>query len=323
MSKYTAYVVFRFKSWNNYSMRLNRQSDINTILSHSGTLGISYGSLNNESFVKLSQKAMLEGSSYLVVKYNIFTCRETLIKRLLTTLNMSYAQENTLANPTIFVEYNVEGGSSLSKSQLESASKFGEKFFSSPFENFFMRVNGDSIITSFESSPGFIKKYLLELSLFLYLVRNVEIMNSACKKFPQRTNTVSLLLYLCEEFLKKPEWGDGSNPAMRLSMFCYAITQDISFLDTATFPDGPIQAVSLASPLRLMLDYIKGVFMDNYKGKLDWDSNLLGSIHIDFRDNFEELYKMCLATEEYNKILTQRYLRKQRNSVKKAQNEAS
>lgn len=238
--------------------------------------------------------------TYLYIKSDERSCRESLIDDIHDILVKTKTPVG-LTGSVSLVEYLGEDGKPLTKSHLEKIKKFSQIFLKSRFCQFKLTVRENFVVLACEHNEEFILTELWTISLFLYLFRNENILDEIVKRYRSTSRLSALYTYLIEEFLRNPGWGDSSNPAMALSLFCYTVRDSKGFLESIRFKQGPVNAVKNLSELGTLLDYIK----DEILPILDeiQINKLIGQFN---DETFTTIFNLFVKAGEYDKMMKEK-----------------
>jgi hypothetical protein len=233
----------------------------------------------NSSIVKIPdefrtpgfQKKYLEAisrdiyKSILISVSNQASCREVVVGNALTALQGIYAAYNGgFTYCTLYVKIGYEFGSQVHSNHplAAYAREFHEIFFSNNYDkNWGIVVRDDSVTIARRFNSAECATGVYTLSLFLWILRNENILESVLKEFRGRklSSITPLMNYLAHNFLKHANWGDGANSNLNLSIFSYAVTKSIYSAGS----NGPNNVV-LRTELKVLMDYVQEVYLEAF-----------------------------------------------------------
>jgi hypothetical protein len=252
-ARYSAYMVAGISGTEAFPINTGNFMEL---LSNSNNFTFTYGGGTN-FYPELSEKtnqARATGKSNIIVKVkNYHTCRETLLSAV-RIVGKSASYVNLISSSLRFyVLYETLDSMALSRSYKEKIFKFIANS-GLPFSSYILDQGVLIYLHKYDM------QYLWKLSLILFCIRNVKIMDDVLAKFPERVAGNTFLNYMSQQFLLNPYWGDDFNNHLLLSTYCYAeynggfITADSSY-------NGPCSSASSNIRADVMYDYITDIYV--------------------------------------------------------------
>ena len=208
--------------------------------------------------LEMAKGVSAKGSSRLIVKLRSHhTCRETLLSAL-NVVSTAYTKGiHPLSSAYYYILYEQLNGIPL------------DKEFRNLVVQVFEKISANHLFTCYNSPRGIIitcgnmssLRNQWTLSFLLYIFRSASIMNNILKKFPDGTDFSTFLLYMSEQFLLNPAWGDDFNNNILMSMFCFLSDQSEGFMDATSFRNGPCNAVVYGCRPNNIYKYIRHVYV--------------------------------------------------------------
>lgn len=185
------------------------------------------------------------------------TCREALLHTM-SEIQHAISQNSSYSGSTFMVELR-----NLDEIGQEVIRRFSEKFLT---RNGWISVKENAgatyVVFRADEANNFMPS-MYRLSFVLYLFRNTGLLED-CLENVKVGNFHNLCGYLYNAFLEHPEWGDGANPAVMLSLFAFAVTVGDNFGGGNYYVNGPVNAAGKLVSAPTVIRYVKEVFVKKY-----------------------------------------------------------